>query len=259
MRVILHAGFHKTGTTTVQNTLRRNRPLLKRHLRVVLRPGMVPVCEAARAWSVDRDEMTLALLRYELAQLAEGWKADDPRPILVASEDLGGHMPGRRGLQAYDAAPHLMRTIAETLTEVHPDAEITFFFSTRAAAPWLASCHAQHLRAVRMTLDQDAYAARYAGSADLEGIVAEIETAVTPHPVFFEPLEQSRDRPLGPLDPLLRIAKTPPDLSRRIVTLPPANASLPAAARERLLALNRSDLDDAALRAAKQALYQEYS
>ena len=56
MRIIIHAGFHKTGTTTVQKTLRANREDLRPHCRIILRPGMVALCEAARAYSVSRSQ-----------------------------------------------------------------------------------------------------------------------------------------------------------------------------------------------------------
>lgn len=254
MRVILYGGFHKTGTTTVQKTLRRNRQLLKPHLRLTLRPGMAALCEAARAWSSSRDPVDLALLRYEAATLAEGWDAGDRRPILLASEDLSGHMPGRRGLSRYDATPALMRCIAESVEAVQPDARITFYFSTRAARPWLASCHAQHLRATRMTLDRESYARDYRASADLEAVVDAVADAVAPRPVQRAALEELADAPQGPLTPLLNLAGIPDATRRSLSPLPPQNQSPGAARRAALLALNRSAMDDAALAAAKRAL-----
>lgn len=251
--VIVHAGFHKTGTTTVQNTLRDNRRLLAPHLQVILRPGMVALCEAARAFSVARDPLEMALFRYELARLAEDWAPGDPRPLLLASEDLSGHMPGRRGLTGYDAAPLLMRALAETLAEAMPGARLQFFFSTRAAAPWLASCYRQTLRATRLTLGEAEYARRFRASAALDAAVDAVARAVAPLPVQRCALETSQDRPLGPLAPLLDLLDLPDAVRAAIVLHPAANAALPQSVNDRLLALNRSDLDDNALRAAKLA------
>lgn len=259
MRVLIHAGFHKTGTTTMQKTLRANRARLKPHLRIVLRPGMTALCEAARAWSVSRSQMDLGLLRFEAAALAEGWRAGDPRPVLLSSEDLCGHMPGRRGLLTYDAAPQLLHGIAEAIATVHSDAEIGVFLTTRAPGPWLASCHAQHLRAMRMTLDADTYAQDYRASADLAGMAGKIAKAVDPHPVHSAALEDWADHPLGPLAPLLNCAGLPATVRDALDPLPALNTAPDPTQKAQLLALNRSDLDDAALKAAKKALYREWS
>ncbi len=59
-RIVIHAGFHKTGTTTVQQTLKAHATVLAPHLQVVLREDMEAVCEAARAYSLAPDEGLLA-------------------------------------------------------------------------------------------------------------------------------------------------------------------------------------------------------
>ena len=258
-RLIVHAGFHKTGTTTVQKTLRLNRQALNPHLKVILRRDMIAVCEAARAWSVSRDPLDAALFRYELAQLAEGWSDNARRPILMVSEDLSGHMPGRHGLSAYDAAPPLMQALAETLTEVRPDLQLQLFFSTRAERPWLDSCHAQNLRSARITLSRIDYRRTYRRSADLAAIVAQVAAVIAPWPVTSAALEACLDRPLGPLDPLLDLVGLPAPVRAGLTPHPPANRTPPPEVLDRLLALNRSNLDPQALRAAKQALAQKAS
>lgn len=259
MRIIIHAGFHKTGTTSVQNALRHNRVALSDHLRIVLRDGMVGVCEGARNWSASRDELDLALFGYEVAQLGESWDADDPRPILMASEDLSGHMPGRHGLKDYGAAPDLMKTLVAMLGEVLPDLTATLFFSTRAPDPWLASCHTQHLRASRMIQSADEYARTHRTSGDLNQIVDRIAAKTTPCKVHRCTLENSQYRPLGPLDPLLELVDLPQSVRARLRAAPPANTALSPECTAQLLALNRSAGDDKSVHAAKQALIRGLS
>ncbi|AVO36844.1 hypothetical protein [Pukyongiella litopenaei] len=254
LRLVVHAGFHKTGTTTVQKTLRANAPVLKPHLRVFLRPRMVALCEAARAWSVSHGALDMALFRYELAELAQGWSRRDARPVLLASEDLAGHMPGRRGLTAYDATPALMKALAETVAQIHPGADIRFFFSTRAPAPWLASCHAQHLRAVRMVLDAETYADRYRASAGLDAVIDAVAQAVAPAPVLRRALEDSAGQALGPLAPLLDLCGLPDPVRDRLAPQPAANRRHDPAILLALLAANRDHADPDALRAAKRAI-----
>lgn len=257
MRVILHAGFHKTGTTTLQKALERNAKTLAPCLRLIPRAALQPAGRAARAYSIASDPLELALFQYELAQaLEEGLDitGDDPRPLLMSCEDLAGQMPGRSGVESYGAAPVLMHATVETLRQLWPGLRTELYFSTRAAEAWLASLHAQHLRACRMELDANTFAARYRAAADLEAVVDRIAAAVAPVPVHRAALEQSRTRKLGPLDPLLDLCDLPTALRAALKPHPPANTSAPADCAAELLTLNRSNLDDRALRAAKQTL-----
>lgn len=253
MKIIVHAGFHKTGTTTVQKALRLNNTVLRPHLQVVLRPKMINLCEAARVYSKRRDSTNLGLFRIEVAQLAEALDTEDPRPVLLASEDLAGHMPGRHGLRAYTAAPKLLATLAETLAESCPGAQVELFFSTRSADAWLASCYAQHLRATRITDSRGDYIKSHRGSADLNTIVDRIAEAST-CPVHRAALEESTTRPLGPLDPLLDLLELPDALRGMLVPSPAANMAPPRSEMDKLLQLNRSTLSAQDLRAAKDMI-----
>jgi len=256
MRVIVHGGFHKTGTTTVQNALRQNRKALKPHVRIRLRPTMRAVCEAARAYSRKRDTVALGLFRFEVAQFAETLKANDPRALLLASEDLAGHMPGRHGLRGYDATPQLMAKLAETLRMVHPGAKVAFYFSTRAATPWLTSCYAQHLMTTRMVQSRDAYVTDFAHAARLDEIVDQV-AAETGLPVHHAALEDVSAGPMGPLDPVLDLLAVPTSLRDRLVPQAPAAQAISTEAQQALLELNRSGLNDADLRTAKDAVKRE--
>jgi len=248
MRVIVHAGFHKTGTTSVQQALRLNRAVLKPHLRIRLRPAMIAVCEAARGYSAVPDAINLALFRYELAQLAEGWSARDSRPVLLASEDLSGHMPGRKGVKTYHAAPRLMATLVETLRRIHPDAAVEFYFSTRRADDWLNSCHAQHLCASRLTLSRARYAKAYRRSANFDTIIDRV-AEITACPTHRAALERGE-----PLAALLGVIGLPEGLRARLRPAGPANTAPPPEVLAALLDLNRSEMPEKDLRAAKRAL-----
>jgi hypothetical protein len=253
MRIIIHAGFHKTGTTTVQKTLRANREVLRPHCRIILRPGMVALCEAARAYSVSRSQTDLALIRYEAAVLAEGWAARG-KDIVISSEDLAGHMPGRRGLGAYDATPHIMKAMTAAFAAVAPDAGQLLYFTTRAADAWLRSCYVQHLRATRITLGAEDYARDMAASADLDGIVAQVAAAVPHIRVMAQPLEGC-PTPLGPLAPLLDLLGGID--AAALTPRAPDNTAPPQGKIDAMLAMNRSGLSDADWRVAKDTLKRE--
>ncbi len=250
--LLIHAGFHKTGTTSVQKMLEKSRRDLKPHLRVFTRARMVATCEAARTYSASRKASDLLAFATEIGTLFESLTPEDPRPAIISSEDLSGFMPGRNNQTKYDAAPLLMRTIAETAKMVWPTPPpLIFFFSTRAGEPWLRSCYAQHLRAVRVKVDFETYAKRHAESADLEAIVTGVRAAVAPHAVVSHALEDCATRGLGPLAPILDTLEFPRELRRKITKLPPANTSLPPELQAAFLQINRSSLDDQTVAQAK--------
>lgn len=254
LRIVVHAGFHKTGTTTVQNTLRANARLLKPHLQVFLRRRMPALCDTAQASSVSCSAEDMAHFRHEATVLAEGLNRDDPRPILLTSEDLAGRMPGRRKLTGYDAVPHLMRALVDTLTQVHPGAEIRLYFSTRAADPWLVSCHAQHLRVVRMVMDAETYARAFRSSANLDAVVQDVANTVSPVPVSHCALETSSPRRLGPLDPLLDLLDLPFAIRAQLVPQAAANPRYDPPILQALLDANRDHVDPRALKYAKRSI-----
>ena len=104
----------KTGTTSVQTALTENAERLAPHLRVLLKPDFKPLTDAARACSVAPGDQSVAAVGRRAARVFRRLDRDDPRPVVLCSEDLSGHLPGRHGLCRYAAAPRIMATIAET-------------------------------------------------------------------------------------------------------------------------------------------------
>ena len=249
-RLIVHAGFHKTGTTSIQRLLKRNRDALP-DLQIVLRPHMVGLCEAARAYSVSRDAVDLGFVQYEAALLAETMRRDT---VLLSSEDLSGHMPGRRNLVAYDAAPALAAAMVDAWAEALPGVEIRFAYTVRDRDPWLASCYVQHLRATRITIAADHYALAYATSADLSGIVAQVQGAVPDVEVRQFALEDIGGARLGPADALLAYAGVTLEKRATLTPVAKANQAMSRRRRDAFLALNQSTLTDAEVRDRKKRM-----
>jgi len=255
-RVIIHAGFHKTGTTSLQQTLRANRAALRPDIRLVLRPGMTALCEAARAYSRTREDYDLGLVKYEAALLIEALAEEQATTLILTSEDLGGHMPGRYGLHGYGATPDLIRALSVAFKAAAPDDALTFFFTTRAPDAWLRSCYAQHLRASKMVWDEADYIKRQRTSAELGKIIDLVRREVPEHEVIHAALEDHADRPLGIAEALLGHLKLDGARRATLVASPLRNAALPEEMKAQLLALNRADLTQAALRRAKRALIE---
>lgn len=244
LKIVIHAGFHKTGTTSIQKTLSENAGLLAREVRVLLRADIAPLTDAARNFSrlpmPDRaEEITRAA-----TALFQSFDRTDPRPICISAENLSGHMPGRHSISDYsEAAPQIMGLICEALTAgTSQQTDTKWLFTTRDAAPWLRSCYWQHLRSTRTSRALANYSKVYASSADLNATVEQIRKAVAPWPVFTAPLEAATG-PLGPTAPLLDLLGISPELRAQIVPHKgAANAHLGDEVADALLAINRSDL-----------------
>ena len=82
--------------------LRENAALLEPHVRVFLKEAFESLTDCARAFSIDPKKRTLSQIAKTAAAFFDALSDTDPRPIVMSSEDLSGHMPGRHGLECYD-------------------------------------------------------------------------------------------------------------------------------------------------------------
>ncbi|SEK74129.1 hypothetical protein SAMN05443999_102166 [Roseovarius azorensis] len=256
MRILLHPGFHKTGTSSLQRGALARAHDLDPHLRVLLTPGIPGAARAARRYSAQRSARTMARFSDEFAAAIRQLDAHDPRALMISSEDLGGHLPGLRDVTTYLAAPALVHAAVAVLrARFGARAEITVWFTTRAAAPWLQSLYWQNLRAQRLTDDFETFRACLAPAADHARIVGETRDMVgSEAEVQSCDIETCGATPLGPLGAALDLLGLSGD---HLAPLPRHNLQPEDAASE-LLALNRSALADNALAEAKRAVLRKY-
>lgn len=256
-RIILHPGFHKTGTSTLQATLRQNRKLLKPYMKIVLGGEFVDLKHAARGYSTLHNLETLAKTEVRFAELLQSQPDMPRRTLVVSSEELSGHLPGRPGIARYDAAATLAESYVRILRTVHPEAEIILFYTLRDAASWMQSAYWQHVKSSNMTMEIGEFAERFATAGDLERIVAEIAKTSDVR-VETAGMEVWRDNPLGPLAPLLALCDVPED---QIALVTPAKATNIRPAPNVLLALleaNRAYADPKVRLAKKAAILAEH-
>lgn len=252
MRVVLHAGFHKTGTSSVQAMLGHNRGLLSDGLRILLKPDILTVTRLARHYSRDHNPETLRQMRVRMRQCAQTLDPADPRPVLMSAEDLVGHMPGRHGITQYDAAIDLLPALVDGLRRgIAGPSDIRVFLSTRAERPWLQSNWWQNLRSTRLTLTLDDYCAHHPEAGRFDTLLPRIAARLPVGCLLHMPLEEMSGLPHGPLTPLLDLAGIDDSLRRRIVALAPRNQRPDSRLEARMLELNRSDIADDALADAK--------
>lgn len=253
-RIILHAGFHKTGTTTVQATLRANRGALKKHIAFRLHWHLKDLAAATRGYSDDRDPLTLIKAQQRFIQIMDELPGMPRRTLILSSEELIGHMPGRGPIETYDAAPDLLYAFWEIAHNRYPQAEIMIYLSTRAPDAWLESAHAEHVKSSNMTMSLEEYAEKYAAAADFAEVISEIASRV-PCPVHHASLESCHDLPLGPATPLLDLCDLPLSLTAELKSVAPENTRLPTDILEALRAANHQYADNPTARAtAKTAI-----
>lgn len=241
-RILIHAGFHKTGTTTVQATLEANRAALRPHARIALRPRLQALLQAARAYSTWRDPLSLTKVTIRAAPFFAGLTAFEDRSLILSAEELSGHMPGRAGIADYGAAAQILPEVVRAATAAWPGAEVTVALTLRDPADWLRSAHWEHVKSSSMTEGFDSFAERMRPAADLGAAAARIAADLHPVALHTVSLEQAAGGPLGPAAPLLRLAAVPDPVIAGLVPVPPANRSRDALLGA-LLDINRSIAD----------------
>ncbi len=256
--LIIHAGFHKTGTTSLQRTLRDNRDALKQHCNIHLKWKIRDLIHATRSYSTYRDPLTLA----KVSRRADDyWKAQPTfksRSLILSAEELAGHLPGREDTPDYRPMINNLREIVDAATrrfaktDQVPDIKIAM--TTRQADKWVVSAYWEHVRSSRMTIDLEDFKTRVAPIADPRPLLADLTAALDPVPVIPLALEHWQSLPLGLAAPLLDLAEVPPKVRDRLVPIPSQNTRLPQSVLDELLDLNRKISDREARNTAKRAL-----
>lgn len=258
-RLLIHAGFHKTGTSSLQSTLRKNADAIAPWVRVNTADETKDLRLASWLFARNSDAETEDLLRETLQAFFAQFDPKDPRDLLVSEEDLAGAMPGRHGKTTYDTAG---RTLAITLDELSrsgfADHDIQVLLTLRKTESWAKSCYSQHLRSRPMVMDLQTYLSTPAAACDLSACADDIAATIAPVAVHRAWLEDIGDLRLGPAQAALDLL---PQLSGRHDLLQPtgiANGTLPQELADSFLALNRQDLDPMELKQAKLKARRAY-
>ena len=253
-RVIVHAGFHKTATTSAQKFLRANGKNIWPRCSLVL-PGKLRKGAALMAVRYSRYGKPALLDAFgkDLHGTLSKIDQNSSRKVLISDENIAGRMPGRDGQLSYNATPALMAQAEEVICDVFgTESDVVFFFTTRDPDSWLKSTYKHNLRTSRLTLDEGTYTATYAPAADLAGVTKAVADAVT-GTVYTVDLADLTG-PNGPAQPLIDLIELPDQRRRKLVPHPVENAGPDDGLMDDLLALNRSNLSDKDLNAAKADL-----
>lgn len=250
LKVVVHQGFHKTGTRTLQTMLYRNCLRLKDRVNVLVPRDLKDAGFAARRYSVTPNERTLQKFRHMLRQALLSFESLTDVPLLISSEEFAGMIPGRKDVWSYGQTHVLAEVILDEINRVtNNKARITFFYTTRDTPDWIKSVYWQNIRGNRIQEDLCEYTELLNPGADLDGVVARVAEQMSSRADVIS-LNTS-----GLSDRLFPVTKVLSMLNVRSDDLKPVNNLnvQPVGAAEHFLELNRSDMTDEDVMIAKQA------
>ena len=255
-KILVHPGFHKTGTSSLQRGALELRERLEPHLNVLLTDDVRPAIQVARRYSAHPSAFRLKRFGEAFEAAIANVDTYDPRPLLISAEALVGHIPGRKNIWTYDAAPDLIEVLCSAIKNKFGNkTPLKVWFTTRNKLDWQKSAYWQNLRSTRLTEDFASYRFRLERAADLDAIVlktqARVQSCAT---TVSSRIEDCGTYAVGPLHKALELLDVP---TQNLGTLKPRNVQ-PDDAADRLLELNRSSLDDAALSKAKRQVLKNY-
>ena len=253
-QILLHPGFHRTGTSSMQHFLWMNREKLAPHLTIRLTRHFKSVARLCARYAITENPLDLTDMIGEL-DIAF---AQDPVPtgrnLLISSEMFCGEIPGHGTVKDYRAAPTLISYLAGYLQERFPNAQIRVILTTRDADDWLFSVYRHVLRRSRVTITREEFAETYKAAADFEAILQDIAEAIEPLDVLFLPLDHALHNAAGPGAALLDQLPLPDDVRNALLPVGIGAKGAEPHLWGQFLAMNRADYPDDQVTAQKEQM-----
>lgn len=206
-RVILHLGFHKTGSSSVQELLRANRDRLAPRIACLIRkdPELRGLEAACKAFDRAPNLLTRARLRRQWRRLTGRLEDAAAETVIVSSEDLMGRIPSERDAAAIYSNS---ATIIGTLQGATPEVELHAVFYTRDGAAWRDSLYRHLVRTRSLGMSPEAFAAleKFRAPDDALRQAAERVGAEVRGGLSLLCFEDDLDTRLGPGTALLTLA-----------------------------------------------------
>lgn len=260
-RVIVHAGFHKTGTSSLQHYLAAHRAVLAPYLAYYGKADFPAAGSRAREYGQRPYFWRRLAFRRALRAFLDPIPA---APLIVLSrETFCGVMPGHRdwlgrSVRGYArSAIPLCLEINREIRRRFPDAQVEFLFTTRGRESWIRSVYGHLLRSIHLTETFEAFRARIPDLIDPATEAQRIAAALAPCPVHIAALEDHADRHGGPAEIVLDLAGVPATQRAALPAAAHVNAGQPAALQAAFLALNHSGQPKHVLKGTKDRMLRE--
>lgn len=254
-RVLVQAGFHKTGNKSIQSFFRQNEQALAPFCRMVFKWNMRDANSAAHAFGtrpgpLRRNEMRQAF-RADVQRIA----AQPATTYLLFAEDLAGPMPGLNDVPNYGAAPLIAKELCRVaLAQFGPETSVSFHYTTRKPDPWVSSLYRHHVLDGRLITPFADFQQQYLQAANFENVLAEIGRKARPAGVVSQSLEATQDLRFGPASSLLDQLQVPQAVISDLMPPQLEHKGLAEDMVGEMLKLNRDIEDRDQLRLAKAKL-----
>ncbi|MEO0676076.1 MAG: hypothetical protein AAFZ02_00840 [Pseudomonadota bacterium] len=245
-RVLVHFGFHKTGTSSAERTLLANAGRLS-GWEIVGRKSWPDVSSAAKAASrmpQDGFEAVQDCMATRVGQV-------QAEHLLITNVDLCGVLPGRQGRFDYTYLPSLLAAVVGGIEAAAPQAEITLLATQRPMDAWLKSLYWQNLKVERLRDDFATFKDRFQAGDILGSTIEAIRLALPDTPLLTANL-QDADPNLGPASLVLSAAGIAGDLQGSLETTKPRKISPSEEMQAHFLEMNRSELSGPELKRVKE-------
>ena len=262
-RVILHPGFHKTGTSTLQRYLTSNRWRFLEHAQVFAKANFIDAGDLATAYGLQPGRQRL--LQFQAALSAFLADIPDHKLTIISCEGFSGVMPGlRRPVTGtvrnfHRAAIPLARVIdAELRRRFGADLDLCFFYTLRGHESWIKSVYGHLLHAIRLTQDFESFRAGFRNLIHLDQQAEKIAASLPNIRLETAWLEDQVGRHEGPAAALLDLIELPQEVRKNLPAPSLRNSGFPPELQGEFLALNRRIKDRAELKARKRHLAAEH-
>lgn len=141
--IVLNVGLHKTGSTSLQELLKKNRSILSKEVHCLIHddPKLVDLQRACKVFDRHPTQRNKKRLTTEWKKVLEYLKRESALRILISSEDLLGWLPKpRAGRSIYQNSA----TIISTLCNEVQDYSIEVVAYKRSGREWVDSLY-RHL------------------------------------------------------------------------------------------------------------------
>ena len=216
-KIVIHCGFHKTATTTVQKFFDVNRPALSDHADIFLHREISAIKTKAVQYSLTKDPRFLLGLIAEFETLLSSAISNSTQDVLISSEDLMGQIPGWDHILNYDAANEILPALLEVMRDSQLFDQHIFYFSTRNQADWIESAYWHLVAMDRMTLSFDGYCEKFALENQLNEVYENLKAHLQGAEIYSADVGVLRGAEFGPSTPLLDLLEIPQSKRDKLV------------------------------------------
>lgn len=258
-RIIVHAGFHKTGTTTLQKHLARLRKPLAPYFTYYGQNDFKNAGARARIYA--QRPFWHRRIRFRLSFRKFLKTIPEAETIVLSRETFSGVMPGHRdwrGRLVTEYAPITISLCQEVIRELHrrfgADAQIEFVFTTREREPWIRSVYGHLLRSIHLRDTFDDFRASFPDLIDLEEESKRVAKALAPHKTHIFALEDYAGDRHGTAAIIMELTQVPLTLRDKLPAAARANAGQSRELEEAFFKLNHSGKPKEELRRLKDTM-----